>query len=185
MPRPIPVPVRHTLIRLWQQGRAPAQIAQTLAVPCSTVRRLIRRFRQRGHAGLDPDYRQAPDLAASASALVQAVVRSRREHPTWGAALIRVELLQQAWDRPVPSTRTLQRWLLRSDLAPAPVGRRSKVDSARAPAPHETWQMDAKELVPIRTGDLVSWLRLVDECSGAALQTAVFPPREVEPGPPP
>src|ERR1700716_2944662 len=90
MPRPIPVPVRHAVIRLWQQGQAPAQVAEALAVPCSSVRRLIRRFRQRGPAGLEPDYRQAPDLAVSASALVQAVLRSRREHPTWGAALIRI-----------------------------------------------------------------------------------------------
>src|SRR5207245_817725 len=83
----------------------PGQIAAALAVPCSTVRRLIRRFRQRGFAGLDPDYRQAPDLAGSASDLVRAVLRSRREHPTWGAALIRLHLLQEAWGEPVPSAR--------------------------------------------------------------------------------
>ena len=35
--------------------------------------------------------------------------------------------------------------------------------------------MDAAELVKLRTGLLVSWLRIVDECSGAVLRTAVFP----------
>src|SRR5262249_11098858 len=39
------------------------------------------------------------------------------------------------------------------------------------------------ELVKLRTRQLVSWLRIVDECSGAVLWTAVFPPRPLEPGP--
>ena len=56
MPRPIPVPVRRVVVRLWEQGHAPDQISETLDVPSSTVRRLIRRFRLRGPAGLDPDY---------------------------------------------------------------------------------------------------------------------------------
>jgi transposase len=183
MPRPIPVPVRRTVIRLWEQGRTPAQIAEALGVPRPTVHRLIRRFRRRGAAGLAPDYRRAPDREGAPSDLMNAVWRARREHPTWGAPLIRLHLLEQAWAEPVPSARTLQRWLLRGDLAPAPAGRRARSDYRRAAAPHQTWQMDAKELVDLQNHDLVSWLRLIDECSGAALGTAVFPPRPVEPGP--
>jgi len=151
MPRPTPVPIRRAVIRLWEQGRSPDQIAATLDLPGSTVRRLIGRFRRRGLAGLAPDYRRAPDQAEPASGLAKAVLQSRREHPTWGAALIRLQLLSEARGEPVPSARTLQRWLLRADLAPAPAGRRPKADAARAAAPHETWQMDAKELIAIRT----------------------------------
>src|SRR5437868_15200465 len=126
MPRPIPVPLRRTMIRLWEQGQAPDQIAEALDVPCPTVRRLIRRFRLRGVAGLDPDYRRASDLVGPASDLKKAVLQYRREHPTWGAGLIRLQLLRGTWVEPVPAVRTLQRWLLRADLAPAPPGRRSK-----------------------------------------------------------
>jgi hypothetical protein len=34
----------------------------------------------------------------------------------------------------------------------------------------------------LQAGQRVSWLRLVDECSGAVLATAVFPPRALAPG---
>ena len=83
-----------------------------------------------------------------------------------------------------PSARTLQRGLRRADLAPAPAGRPAKGSTPRATLPHDAWQMDAKELIKLNHGDLVSWLRLVDECSGAVLQTVVFPPREMESSPP-
>src|SRR4029077_2057694 len=39
------------------------------------------------------------------------------------------------------------------------------------------------EHIRIQTGEEVSWLRLTDECSGAVLWTAVFPPRNVGAGP--
>jgi DNA-directed RNA polymerase specialized sigma24 family protein len=74
MPRPIPLPVRRVLIRLWEQGQTPGQIAETLAMPRSSVDRLIRRFRERGAAGLETDYRRLPDLVGAASALVDAVL---------------------------------------------------------------------------------------------------------------
>src|SRR5205814_1983882 len=60
-------------------------------------------------------------------------------------------------------------------LNPAPTGRRSAGESLRAQRPHETWQIDAAELVRLRSGERVSWLRIVDECSGAVLWTVVFP----------
>ena len=183
MPRPIPAPVRRAVFRLWEQGQAPGPIAEALGLPAVSVRRLIRRFRLRGVDGLAPDYPTAPDDPAPTSDLARAALRLRREHPTWGAGLIRVQLLGEDRDGPLPSVRTLQRWFLRADLAPAPTGRRPRGGGARATTPHETWQMDAKDHIGIRTGEQVSWLRLVDECSGAALWTAVFPPREVEPGP--
>ena len=42
MPRPTPVPVRLAVLRLWEQKQVPGQIAATLGLPCTTVRRLIR-----------------------------------------------------------------------------------------------------------------------------------------------
>ena len=149
MPRPIPVPVRQIVFRLWEHGQVPSQISATLGLPCSTVRRLIRRIRLRGTAGLDPDYYHDRDLAASGSDLRKAAVRYRQEHPTWGAGVIRIHLLEKDSGDPVPSVRTLQRWFLQADLTAAPAGRRPKTNAARATNPHETWQMDAKELIGI------------------------------------
>ena len=179
MPRPIPVPVRQAMFRLWQQGQGTSDIAATLGLARSTVRRLLGRFRSNGSEGIAPDYHRPPLVEASSSGVEQAALRLRREHPTWGAGLIRVHLLQGMPGEPVPAERTLQRWFVRADLSPAPAGRRPRVDLARATVPHETWQMDAKEHIRIQTREEVSWLRLTDECSGAVLWTAVFPPRNL------
>src|SRR5262249_869928 len=45
---------------------------------------------------------------------------------------------------------------------------------ARAGEPHEVWQMDAAERTALRSGQQVSWLRLIDEASGAVLSSRVF-----------
>jgi transposase len=156
MPRPIPVPIRQAMFRLWQQGCGTRQIVTSLGLPCSTVRRLLQRFRRNGSDGIPPDYRYRSATEAAPSEMVQTAVRLRREHPTWGAGLIRVQLLLEAPGRPVPSERTLQRWFVRADLSPAPAGRPPRVDLDRATAAHETWQMDAKEHIRIQTREEVS-----------------------------
>ena len=89
--------------------------------------------------------------------------------------MIRV-LLARKHDPPsVPSPRTLQRWFAKHALPAAPPGQRPRaVTRERATCPHEGWQMDASELIPLRDGTRISWLRLADEFSGAVLQTSVF-----------
>jgi transposase len=52
MPRPIPVPMRKAMFRLWQKGYGTRQIAESLRLPCSTVRRLLQRFRRHGIDGI-------------------------------------------------------------------------------------------------------------------------------------
>jgi transposase len=184
MPRPIPVPIRQAMFRLWQKGRSARQIAESLGLPCSTVRRLLLRFRLHGTDGLSPDYWHPSVPQAVPSEPLQTAMSLRREHPTWGAGLIRVQLLLETPERPLPSERTFQRWFVRAGLSPAPAGRPPRSHLDRATAPHETWQMDAKEHIRIKTREEVSWLRLIDECSGAVLWTAVFPPRGLAEGPP-
>jgi transposase len=181
MPRPIPIPIRQAMFRLWRQGHGSRDIAVALGLARSTVRHLLARFRRQGSEGIAPDYGPPAVVEASSSDVELAALRLRREHPTWGAGLIQVQLVQGMPGRSVPTERTLQRWFGRADLSPAPAGRRPRVDLARATMPHETWQMDAKEHIRIQTRDEVSWFRLTDECSGAVLWTAVFPPRDLGP----
>jgi hypothetical protein len=186
MPRPLPVPIRQALWQRAGKDQDAATIAAELGLAPRTVRRLIDRLQQRGPAALHPSYERCGTATTQpAEALVQAALDLRRGHPTWGAGLIRVMLRHQFPETPLPTERTLQRWLRRADLAPAPVGRRPAADARRATRPHEVWQMDASERIPLATRVLVSWLRVVDECSGAVLGTAVFPPRHLEPGPAP
>jgi hypothetical protein len=81
---------------------------------------------------------------------------------------------------PVP--RTAQRWLQTAGLNPAPRGRRPGVNAHRATAPHEIWQMDGAECIRLANGEPVGWLRIVDELTGAAWQTTIFPPGTVVSG---
>ena len=177
MPRAIPVPIRRRIWQHLQRGLSAAAIARLLQLPASTVRDLARRWRHDGSAGLPPDYQCCGRPAAPSPApLFDLVCQLRRLHPSWGAGYLRVRLC--AGHGPaVPSVRTLQRWLARAGLGPAPPGRPANVDLGppRATAPHQRWQVDAVEQLPLANGQQVSWLRVMDECSGAALGTVVFP----------
>src|SRR5687767_15398195 len=50
--------------------------------------------------------------------LREEALQLRREHRGWGAAYLRVHLRLRCPGRPVPSARTLQRWLADAGLAP-------------------------------------------------------------------
>lgn len=181
MPAPIPVPLRQVILQRSQKGESVANLAEELHLSERTVRHLVRRFGQRGRPGLRPDYACcATKKSPTNGATFQKVVQMRQQHPGWGAGLIRV-LLQEEHEA-CPSERTLQRWLQRAALSPAPPGRRPASNDKRARRPHEVWQMDAAERIRLASGQQVSWLRLVDECSGAVLQTTIFPPGVLEPG---
>jgi transposase len=181
MPAPIPVPVRQMIFQRWQKGASVPKLAKELDLCERTVRHLVRRFAARGQTGLSPDYeRCATKTAATSKSLFHKAVQMRQQHPTWGAGLIRV-LLQEELGA-CQSERTLQRWFRRVALLPAPTGRRPANDDYRARRPHEVWQMDAAERILLGNGERVSWLRLVDECSGAVVQTTIFPPKLLEPG---
>ena len=80
MPRPIPVPVREAAFRLWQQGCQTHQIAASLALPRSTVRRLLGRFRRCGAAGVVPSYHRPTSAPVEPPVAVQAALDMRREH---------------------------------------------------------------------------------------------------------
>jgi transposase len=184
MPRPLPVPIRQAIWRRFQDGQNGPDIATALGLAPRTVRHLLRRFRRGGPDALFPSYDRCGEATRKpAESVLQAALGLRQEHPTWGAGLIRVMLRRQQLNLSPPAERTLQRWFLRAGLAPAKAGRRPATDSRRAERPHQVWQMDAAELVKLRTGQRVCWLRIADECSGAVLWTAVFPPGPVDPSP--
>src|SRR4051812_6185321 len=176
MPAALPVPLRQQILQRHQRGQSAPDIAWELGLPALTVRSLLRRLKDRGPAALAPSYRRA---APDPSPAVQQAIDCRRLHPSWGAQYIRTRLLRRQPDLPLPCTRTLLRHFARLGLTPAKAGRKPAGRYRRAEQPHQAWQMDAAEMVKLRSGRRVCWLRLVDECSGAFLQTRVFPPPAV------
>src|SRR4051812_31025146 len=127
MPKPVPIPVRQKLFQRAQQGETTAGLAAAFDLAPRTVRNLLRRFRERGTAGLRPDsHPPAPFPHAYAAEIRDAALALRREHPTWGAVLIRVAPRQRRSKTSWPSPSTLRRWFRRAGLGPAPTPRRPR-----------------------------------------------------------
>jgi hypothetical protein len=101
------------------------------------------------------------------------VLTLRGVHPHWGAGRLHAQLLLLHPRDAPPATCTIRRWLRQAGhshrqaepLPPLP---------PRATQAHQTWQMDASEEIPLRDRRRVSWLRVVDEASGAFLFSRVF-----------
>jgi hypothetical protein len=121
MPKPVPIPVRE---KLWERaalGESVASLAEFYRLSPRTVRHLLKRARERGDSGLLPGYRAPSALDhAYPDQVREAVLASRRDHPSWRSELVRVMLAE---DRPQvawPSSQTIRRWSRATDLAPSP-----------------------------------------------------------------
>jgi hypothetical protein len=177
MPRAIPVAVRQLIWQRRQQGESTTALAAAYGASARAIRALLRRLHSAGPAALRPNYHAPPPPPHAKPPDCRAeVIQLRRDHPTWGAAWLLTVLRQRSPDRPWPVPRTAQRWLKAAGLNPAPRGRRPGVNANRATVPHEVWQMDGAECIRLANGEQVCWLRIVDEFTGAALQTTIFPP---------
>jgi hypothetical protein len=182
MPCAIPQPLREEIVSRHQAGETLAGIALDLKLCYRSVRGIWQRYRQRGAAGLPPDYarcgrpgpRGAPELYAAALA-------AKRAHPRWGGTLIRLHLGEQFPAQPLPSVRTLQEWFRQAGLQ-TPRNRRPSAPRTRAREVHAVWQLDGKEGMRLADGTPTVTLTLVDEASGAVLSTAAFPPQQVRAG---
>jgi len=178
MPGPLAPVWRQRVFALWQKGMAAAVIAQRLHLVPRTVRRLGQAFVQRGAAALPPAHPRRPPPEPTIA--IQQALLLHTLHPTWGAPYVLIQLRHGYPElAELPSSRTLQRWFRRTQQPAAPAGRKPSTAQDHARQPHAVWQMDAVEQLRLATGQLVSWLRWVDEYTGAVLGTVVFPPRQL------
>ena len=90
MPRPLAVALRQEIVRRHQQGVPLARIAADLAIPYGTLRKVWRLYRRGGLERLDPDYcRRGRPVPPSTQQLLSIACDLKRDHPGWGAGLIR------------------------------------------------------------------------------------------------
>lgn len=183
MPAALPVPLREQMVRLHEQGHLLVDIAQQLNVRYATLGCWWRRYKKEGTAGLKPRYDRCGRRGPRDPAVQQAALALRREHPTWGAGRLRVELRQQFPDRPLPQVRAVQRWLRAAGLQPVRA-QHPPVPRQRGRAVHEVWEVDAKEQIRLADGSGSSVLAAVDEASGALLEATPFPPVPLGSSPP-
>jgi transposase len=176
MPRALALPLREQIAQLRQQGLSYRQIAECLDVKERTVREICRRYRQQGEAGLQIHYERCGVRGIQFPApIYQAALSLKREHPRWGAPLIRLQLAEPFPDTPLPGVRTLQSWFRAAGLQPVrPL--RPPPNRNAAHAAHEVWQVDAKERMRLGNGSGASVLTATDEASGAILEVRVFSP---------
>jgi transposase len=176
MPAPVPIPVRKTMFKLFKRGLSTDAVAQRFGLPLRTVRRLAARFRERGEEGVRPSYVAKPvNPKAFAETVKESFVQLRREHPTWGSGYLRLRWSEAHPRERLPSDRSIREWLAEAGCT-RPSRVRPPASKNRAAAVHDVWQMDAADQMTLGGGQGASWLRLVDEKSGAVLKTVVFPP---------
>jgi transposase len=172
-PPPTPAPLRQSLWQLVQQGLSAGAIARSLRLSLRTVYRLRARFRPAGQPCAPAYDRCGRPPAPHFRDLRPEVLALRRLHRGWGAGRIRVQLRQQHPKQPLPDLSTIRRWLARAGLAPPPATPATPA-APRARCPHQIRQADASERLSLRSGQRVCWLRVVDEATGAVLDSQVF-----------
>ena len=173
---PFRFPCGRRFFQQWKRRRNPRQVADELHVPLRSVQRLYHRFDQQGEGAIVPAYDHCGQNHPNRTSqeILDKAQRLRDKHARWGAELIRLLIPSQGGRGRLPTARTLQRHFRRQCTAPAPAGRKPQTDPPRATRPHEVWQVDASEQMKLKTGRGVSWLRIVDEFSGAVLDTRAF-----------
>lgn len=172
----IPVPLRREIVTRHQAGEPLSKIAQQLNLSVWGVRKIWRQYRDNGEAGLAIRYGQSGRSGLRGERLIyRAAVWLKRRHPGWGAGLIRVLLAERYPQAVIPHQRTLQRWFRQQQLSVPPM-RRPPVERHRAERVHDVWQLDATSHQRLADGTPVSWISLVDEHSGAVLESRAFSP---------
>lgn len=182
MPAALPVPLRQQMARLHAEGHRLTEIAVQLEVRYRTVRSWWRRYCREGDAGLRPHYERCGPRGPRAPAVHAAALALKREHPTWGAGLIRVELAHQFPAETMVQARALQRWFRAAGLQ-RPRAKQPPVVRQRGREAHAVWEVDAKERLRLADGSGASVLTVTDEATGALLGLPPFPPLPLESGP--
>ena len=113
MSTPLPVPVRQRIVDLAQDPLSNATaIAQRLHLNPRTVRQFLHDVHQRGDGTLGPHYDTQPHrVCALPEGIREQLLALALEHPTWGVPFLLLQFHRLQPDLPLPSARTVQRWL--------------------------------------------------------------------------
>lgn len=176
MSRAVPRALREQIVHRHQQGEPLTAIAEALQVSYRTARRWWHRHQEAGAEGLHTHYDHCgPKGPRTPAPIHAAALEWKREHPTWGAGLIRLQLVSQFGEEAVPQERAIQRWFAAAGLQP-PRAKSPPVERTRGKEAHQVWEMDAKEQMRLGDGTGTSVLTVTDEATGAVLGLTPFPP---------
>jgi hypothetical protein len=182
MPAALSVPIRKEIVERRHRGESFRQIARDMGMSYASVRAIWRHWQTHGKLAPNYDACRAKGPRKPAGVVAQAIAL-KRDHPRWGAGLIRVLLSEDVEGGDLPSERTLQRWFRQAGVSRSPAAHQPSPREERGVAVHEVWAIDAKEMMTLADGSSASWLTISDEASGAILQAEAFPPQALEPDP--
>jgi transposase InsO family protein len=152
------------------------EVAERYGVTRQSLHNWLRRYRERGMAGLvDRSKRPSscPHRTPARSELK--VIELRREHPRWGPRRLAYELARKGLD-PVPSRSSIYRVLVRSGLVEPRARRRKRSDYLRweRARPMELWQLDVME-ARLSDGSAVKILTGIDDHSRFCVVASAMP----------
>ena len=180
MPAALPLPIRKEIVERRNRGENFRQIAREMDLSYDSVRAIWRHWET--HGKLAPNYEACRQKGPrKPPAVVDRAIQMKREHPRWGAGLIRLLLSDEFEAQALPSERTLQRWFREAGVGRTPPTQRGSPHVKRGQAVHDVWAIDAKEMMTLADGSQASWLTISDEASGAIVHVAAFPPQALEP----
>jgi transposase len=171
--------LREQIYALQRQGNGPKAISEQLSIPYGTVKHLCRKFKSFDKECLAPKYANCgrkpfSDLEASKKRALEL----RQQHPKWGAPRIRVELQVErsavSGEEALSGIRALQRFFRKKEAYP-PRRQSAEPSIGRSLAPHNIWEVDAKERFTLQDGSPACYLTITDEKTGAWLEAPVFP----------
>lgn len=184
MPAALSISERRKIIEMREQGNSFKAIALELNRDYEAVRKIYHRYVQSGE--LAPSYAKCShSTIRKDETIYRRALEMKRNHPSWGAGIIWVELAEEFDEVQLPTPRTLQRWFKRGGVQNPPQERRPRPFPARGKRAHEVWAMDAKEQIELADGSFVSWLTVTDEGSGAIVGAFLFPPQALVDNRPP
>lgn len=173
MGQPIPYDIRRKIIRERNGGKSYPQIVKDLGYPASVVgvRKIYKRYLERGEEGLQSDCHRSGRRPKYGEDIRQQVEELRKGER--GAPYINSRLCASGQE--VPSARTIQRWWKAAGSNRAKKGKTKagRQDQLQA---HDVWEVDGKEQIAIQTGELSTWMNIVDKATGADLFAEIFPP---------
>lgn len=115
MPSALPIAIREEIISRRENGETFRRISQDMNIAYPTVRQIWQHKQKHGY--LHPNYHACrPPHLLKPQVVYDKALEMRRLHPTWGALMIRIHLLELFDEADVPHERTLQLWFKREGI---------------------------------------------------------------------
>lgn len=161
-----------------QAGVSHARVAQELGCSPETVRKWWRRHR-RGQAGRCRGRPRRGVLSSYPDEVREGCVSLKRAHAHWGPANVKLELKQRLHlsDAQLPSNSrlsTLFKACCPEALQPRQRHYYPEQPPSAATEPHQRWQMDGQENVPLGASDVATVLALRDPLAALMLAAQAF-----------